>query len=111
MICRASCALTGTKALRDLDHEQVTQPVKFSTEFVCDQQLNGRISFEGTNEMLVTSDVQKKKVEGLRARRKPLFDWYEKNPNETHLVLEIKSIDDQIAECKQQMDKEKRNRN
>jgi hypothetical protein len=61
--------------------------------------------------MLATSDVQKKKVEGLRARRKPLFDWYEKNPNEIHLVLEIKTIDDEIAEYKQQMEKAKRDRN
>jgi hypothetical protein len=66
---------------------------------------------EGTNQKLTTSDFQKIKVEGLRARRKPLFDWYEKNPNETHLVLEIKSIDDEIAECRQQIDREKRNRN
>ena len=68
-------------------------------------------SGEGTNRMLATSDLQRKKVEGLRARRKPLFDWYEKNPNEVHLVLEIKSIDDEIAECRLQMDKELRNRN
>jgi hypothetical protein len=64
---------------------------------------------EGTN--LTTSDIQKKKVEGLRARRKPLFDWYEKNPTEIHLVLEIKIIDDEIAEYREQMDREKRNRN
>ena len=61
--------------------------------------------------MSAISELQRKKVEGLRARRKPLFDWYEKNPNEVHLVLEIKSIDDEIAECRQQMDKEMRNRN
>ena len=66
---------------------------------------------KGTKQMLATSDVQKEKIESLRARRKPLFDWYEKNPNETHLVLEIKVIDDEIAECKQQMDQEKRKRN
>jgi hypothetical protein len=61
--------------------------------------------------MLATSDVHKQKVEGLRARRKPLFERYEKNPNEIHLVLEIKNIDDEIAEYKEQMQKEKRNRN
>jgi hypothetical protein len=75
------------------------------------RQLNGRVFFEGTNQMLTASDVQRKKVEGLRARRKPLFERYEKNPDEIRLVLEIKSIDDEIAECKQQMEKEKRNRN
>jgi hypothetical protein len=60
---------------------------------------------------LTTSDIQKKKVEGLRARRKPLFDTYEQNPTEVHLVLEIKSIDDEIAECRQQIDREMKNRN
>ena len=60
---------------------------------------------------MTTSDIQKKKVEGLRARRKSLFDTYEQNPTEVHLVLEIKSIDDEIAECRQQIDKEMKNRN
>ena len=62
----------------------------------------GATLLEGTNQMLATL-----KVEGLRARRKPLFDWYEKNPNEIHLVLEIKLIDDEIAECKKQMARSK----
>jgi hypothetical protein len=61
--------------------------------------------------MQVPSDVQKKKIEGLRARRKPLFEWYEKNPTETHLVLEIKIIDDEIAEYSRQMMHEQRSRN
>jgi hypothetical protein len=61
--------------------------------------------------MLATSDVQKRKIEGLKARRKPLFDYYEKNPNDIELVLEIKIIDDVIAEYKRQMDLEKANRN
>jgi hypothetical protein len=66
---------------------------------------------EGANLMLAISEVQKKKVEGLRARRKPLFELYEKNPNEIHLVLEIKTIDDEIAECRQEIEQQKRNRN
>lgn len=48
-------------------------------------------------------DVQKRKVEGLKARRKPLFERYEKNPSEIQLVLEIKCIDDEIAACREQM--------
>ena len=59
-------------------------------------------------QILASPDVQKEKIEKLRARRKPLFDWYEQNPNEIHLVLEIRSIDDQIAECKQEIEKVKR---
>jgi hypothetical protein len=66
--------------------------------------------FEGTNRMLATSDIQKRKLE-LKARRKPLFEWYEKNPTNTNLVLEIKIVDDQIAECDQQIQRERIRRN
>jgi hypothetical protein len=40
-----------------------------------------------------------KKREELRARRVPLFQRFENDPNQIHLALEIKIIDDQIAEC------------
>jgi hypothetical protein len=60
--------------------------------------------------MLATQEIQKRKLE-LKARRKPLFDWYEKNPNDTSLVLEIKIVDDQIAECDQQIERQRINRN
>ena len=60
--------------------------------------------------MLTTLDVQKRKSE-LKARRKPLFEWFEKNPNDTSLVLEIKIVDDQIAECDQQIERERINGN
>ena len=61
---------------------------------------------EGTNRMLATSDLRKRKLE-LKAMRKPLFERYEKNPNNTSLVLEIKIVDDQIAECTQQIERER----
>jgi hypothetical protein len=61
--------------------------------------------------MLALSDVQKKKREGLRARRKPLFEEYEKNPNDTYLAIEIKFIDDQIAECDQEIERGRKRRN
>ena len=60
--------------------------------------------------MLTTLDVQKRKSE-LKARRKPLFEWFEKNPNDTSLVLEIKIVDDQIAECNDQIERERINGN
>jgi hypothetical protein len=60
--------------------------------------------------MLATQEIQKRKLE-LKARRKPLFDWYEKNPNDTSLVLEIKVVDDQIAECDQQIERQRINGN
>jgi hypothetical protein len=40
-----------------------------------------------------------KRLEELKAEREPLFRRLSSNPNETHLALEIKLIDDQIAEC------------
>ena len=60
--------------------------------------------------MLTTQEIQNRKVE-LKARRKPLFDWYEKNPNDTSLVLEIKIVDDEIAECNEQIEHERVSRN
>jgi hypothetical protein len=60
--------------------------------------------------MSATQEIQKRKLE-LKARRKPLFDWYVKNPNDTSLVLEIKIVDDQIAECNLQIESQRINRN
>src|SRR5882762_10094563 len=39
----------------------------------------------------------------LKARRESLFNKYLKNPAETQLALEIKALDDQVAECVQQL--------
>ena len=52
---------------------------------------------------IATSDLQKEKRDGLRARRKPLFEQYEAHPNDSRLAKEIKEIDDQIAECDRQI--------
>ena len=60
--------------------------------------------------MIATSDLQKRKLE-LKAMRKPLFERYEQNPNNTSLVLEIKIVDDQIAECTKQIERERMNGN
>jgi len=40
----------------------------------------------------------------LKARRNPLFTQYVENPNDIHLAVEIKNIDDQIAECTERME-------
>ena len=61
--------------------------------------------------MLVTAVNWKSKRDELRTRRRPLFERYEKNPNDFHLALEIKQIDDQIAECTKQMVEERGSRN
>jgi hypothetical protein len=76
----------------------------------CYVQPKGPILVAGINYMFTTSDVQKQKLEELKAKRKLLFDWYEKNPNETRLVLEIKTIDDQIAECTRQIERDRLSR-
>ena len=61
-------------------------------------------------ETLVTAraGVWKRKREELMNRRTALFKRYEKSPGEHNLALEIKSIDDQIAECTHQIECENR---
>jgi hypothetical protein len=51
--------------------------------------------------MLLTLSSQKLKLQELIRQRKPLSVRFEANPKDTHLALELKSIDDQIAECNQ----------
>jgi len=53
--------------------------------------------------MLATSVDWKSKREELKTKRDPLFKRYLKNPGDTRLALEIKEIDDQIAECTEHM--------
>jgi len=61
--------------------------------------------------MLAPAVTWKNKRDELRARRRPLFESYEKSPHDFHLALEIKLIDDQIAECTKQMVQERESRN
>jgi hypothetical protein len=49
-----------------------------------------------------------RKREELKAMRNLLFKQFLKNPVDTRLALKIKSIDDQVAECSEQM---RQNRN
>lgn len=58
--------------------------------------------------MMARAGVWKRRREDLKNRRTPLFRRYEKSPNDLRLALEIKIIDDQIAECTQQMERENR---
>jgi hypothetical protein len=53
--------------------------------------------------MLATLVEWKSKRDELKARRDPLFKKYLKNPQDTRLALEIKNIDDEIAECTERM--------
>ena len=53
--------------------------------------------------MLAVPESQKIRLQGLRGKRKHLWEKFEDNPNETRLALELKIIDDQIAEYSQQI--------
>ena len=53
------------------------------------------------HEILKTSSVLKEKRNALRTKRDRLFKEYAKRPEDCHLALEIKTIDDEIAECNQ----------
>ena len=48
--------------------------------------------------MLETTIEEKKKREDMKAKRDLLFERYVKRPMDTHLALEIKVLDDQLAE-------------
>lgn len=57
--------------------------------------------------MVATSVDWKSKREELKAKRKPLFTRYVKNPTDIRMALELKHIDDQIAECTERMELKK----
>ena len=58
--------------------------------------------------MLETVTDEKKKRGELKAKRDLLFARYLKHPMDTHLSLEIKSIDDQLAEPTKQVKRQTR---
>ena len=45
--------------------------------------------------------MPEKKLQELKAERGPLYQQLVNNPNKIYLALQIKTIDDQIAECNQ----------
>ena len=48
--------------------------------------------------MLEITIEEKKKREDMKAKRDLLFERYVKRPMDTHLALEIKVLDDQLAQ-------------
>ena len=58
--------------------------------------------------MVAVAGVWKKKRDSLRAKRNSLFETYTKDPQNFHLAREIKDIDDEIAECTQHVEQERR---
>jgi len=55
--------------------------------------------------VLETAIDEKRKREELKAKRNLLFERYLKNPLDTRLALEIKAIDDQVAESIKQTER------
>ena len=58
--------------------------------------------------MLAVEGVWKKKRDDLKAKRNSLFEKYAKHPQDYHLSLEIKKLDDEIADCTQHVEQERR---
>lgn len=56
--------------------------------------------------MTARAGVWKRKRQDLKNRRTTLFKSFEKSPTDLRLALQIKTIDDQIAECTQQIERE-----
>lgn len=56
--------------------------------------------------------IDKKKVrDQLKQERDLLVGTYSKNPMQTHLAIEIKFVDDRVAELTEYLDRQKKSRN
>lgn len=58
--------------------------------------------------MAAAAGVWKKKRDDLKDKRNALFETYTKDPQNFHLAREIKDIDDEIADCTQHVEQERR---
>jgi hypothetical protein len=58
--------------------------------------------------MVAVAGAWKKKCDDLRNKRNSLFAAYSRDPENFHLAREIKAIDDEIAECTQRAEQERR---
>src|ERR1700680_2688329 len=74
----------------------------------CVSQINDLILFEGIIFMLPALNSQETRLHELRDKRKPISERFRTNPSHTRLALELKIIDDQIAECNQQIQADRR---
>jgi hypothetical protein len=59
----------------------------------------------GSSRVLSTAIDDKAKREALKAKRNLLYRRYLKNPHDTQRALEIKILDDQVAEFTRQIDR------
>ena len=58
--------------------------------------------------MVATAGIWKKKRDDLKTKRNSLFEIYTKDPQNFHLAREIKALDDEIADCTQHLEQERR---
>lgn len=58
--------------------------------------------------MLPSAGSWKRKREDLKSARIPLFKKYLNHPQDILLALKIKRMDDEIAECTEHMEQERR---
>jgi hypothetical protein len=58
--------------------------------------------------MAAVSGVWKKKRDDLKTKRNALFETYTKDFQNFHLAREIKALDDEIADCTQHVEEERR---
>jgi hypothetical protein len=58
--------------------------------------------------MVPTAGLWKKKCDTLKTRRNSLFSAYTKDAQNIHLAREIKALDDEIADCTQHVEQERR---
>ncbi len=58
--------------------------------------------------MVATAGVWKKKRDDLKTKRNSLFAAYTRDPQNISLAREIKALDDEIADCTQHVEQERR---
>ena len=75
------------------------EPVRFVDQYQARWIGDGFLTVsEGTGELVIS----------WLDRRRPLFARLQSDPNATYLAIEIKAIDDQIAECNRQIQEDRK---
>ncbi len=75
------------------------------------RQRNAVHWLQRSNDLSETAIEEKRKREELKAKRELLFERYLKHPMDTRLALEIKIMDDQLAEAASQTKRKTGSRN
>lgn len=73
--------------------------------------LNAVHWLQRSNDLCETAIEEKRKRDELKAKRELLFELYLKHPMDTRLALEIKIMDDQLAEAASQTKRKTGSRN